>query len=124
MKVAMKNEMWIVYDTNIVEYIARDFPSWISESEAQKCGWFNGIISRLWPYLSDAINEKSKTTLNPRLKRDIKFAGIGKLARMHVDRFVLGSISPKVRSIRVHDTFESGTFSLHAYVHMCTSLFN
>ena len=71
-KVDVKAAMWIIYDANVTKNIIRTIPVWALESEAQRCEWFNSIISLLWLNLSEAVNEKCKNVVNPTLKRDIK----------------------------------------------------
>ena len=87
--------------------ILKELPSWSRESEAQRAEWFNTIMAKLWPWISEAINKSGKNTMNPMFLNSLKSYGFDKLVSLKLQKFSLGDICPKIKSIRVHNTHES-----------------
>jgi Ca2+-dependent lipid-binding protein len=78
-------------------------PSWITDSQFQRVEWLNATLQRVWPQISAACEPLVKASLQPLL--DAQCPQV--LGRIHLGKFHLGSISPKIVGVRVFDSTES-----------------
>lgn len=102
-----QSALGIVTDADIIKYVVKEMPSWIEDSESQRAEWINMILTKLWPHVSEATDQKMKKILTPTFDKIVKSRGLENVASLKLDKFVLGEISPKIKSIRVHSTHES-----------------
>ena len=82
-------------------------PSWLEDSECQRAEWFNMILTKLWPHISEATDQKMKNMLQPRFSQIVANLRLDHVASLKLEKFLLGEICPKIKSIRVHNTHES-----------------
>ena len=74
--------MGIVTDPEIVKYILKEMPSWTEESEAQRAEWFNIILTKLWPHISEATDQRMKSILQPKFSKIIETKGLDSIASL------------------------------------------
>jgi hypothetical protein len=98
-----KAAIGIVSDASLIKLVMHDLPRWVSDSEHQRVEWLNSVVSKLWPQISQALEPDLKQIVQEILNEEVL------AVRMHlkVRRFTLGNISPKIVSVRFHETKES-----------------
>jgi hypothetical protein len=98
-----KAALGIVSDPALVKLVMKELPRWVSDSEHQRVEWFNSVLQRLWPQLSLALEAQLIAQIQAVLDAQIVAVRVG----LTVKRFSLGTVSPKVVGIRLHETQES-----------------
>ena len=93
----------ITSDPELIKYVVGQMPPWVDDGEFQRVEWFNRIMKKLWPHISDAMEQRMKDKLQPTFTRILERKGLDHIASITLDEFSLGDISPKIKSIRVYD---------------------
>eukprot|EP00252_Welwitschia_mirabilis_P016978 TRINITY_DN3775_c0_g1_i1.p1 TRINITY_DN3775_c0_g1~~TRINITY_DN3775_c0_g1_i1.p1 ORF type:complete len:500 (+),score=108.31 TRINITY_DN3775_c0_g1_i1:235-1734(+) len=74
-----------------------NYPEWVSFPTFEQVKWLNKMLSKLWPYVSEATAMVIKESVEPLLE-DYRPPGITSLK---FNKFTLGSVAPKIEGIRV-----------------------
>lgn len=98
-----KAAIGIISDPALIRFVVKEMPRWVSDSEHQRVEWFNAVVQRLWPQLSLAAEPVLISQIQEVLNAQVIAVRLG----LTVKRVSLGSVSPKIVSIRLHDTQES-----------------
>lgn len=98
-----KTALGIVSDPGLIKLVVKDLPRWVSDSEHQRVEWFNSLLQKLWPQLSHALESTMISEIQAILNAQVIAVRVG----LTVKRFSLGSVSPKIVSVRLHETQES-----------------
>ena len=99
-----KAAMGVTSEADIIRHVLKEMPSWNDSADAQRVEWFNMILNKLWPHISEATDTKMKNLLQPTFTNIIKSKCLDAIANITLDKFSLGEICPKIKSIRVYDT--------------------
>lgn len=98
-----KTAIGIVSDPALIKLVVHEMPRWVSDTEHQRVEWFNSVLQRMWPQLSQALEGNLMAAVQGVLDKQVVAVRMGLTMR----RFTLGNTSPKILGIRVHDTQDS-----------------
>mmetsp|Transcript_11256 Transcript_11256/g.18431 ORF Transcript_11256/g.18431 Transcript_11256/m.18431 type:complete len:583 (+) Transcript_11256:1-1749(+) len=92
----------IIGHVMLLYVVVKEMPGWVSDSKVQRVEWLNSLLQKIWPQLSAGIEVIVKEQVQPQL--DANCPKI--LGKMILERFSLGTISPKIVGINLQ-TLES-----------------
>lgn len=98
-----KTALGIVSDPALIKLVVKELPRWVSDSDHQRVEWFNSVLQKLWPQLSLALEATMIAEIQAILNAQVIAVRVG----LTVKRFSLGSVSPKIVGIRLHETEKS-----------------
>ena len=85
-------------------------PSWINDSDYQRCEWCNYISQKTWPWMAKYIESKVQTKWN---EMDLSKFLPSVISYIKLERFSMGEIAPKIIGIRILDSNESNIIRMN-----------
>ncbi|CAF1492686.1 unnamed protein product [Adineta steineri] len=77
-----------------IEKHLKEFPSWISYPDFDRCEWLNKLIAQMWPIISDYVQNLIKKTIEPEIKKQI--------SGLSFERIDLGDFPPRLGGIKIY----------------------
>jgi len=85
----------IVCDKEVLAMVLKEMPAWYSFKDVETVTWLNSLLTSLWPYIDQGISDDLTNEIVPPLIKDL-VPGV----RLELTKLTLGSVAPKVTSIR------------------------
>jgi hypothetical protein len=102
-RIDRKAAIGIISDPKLIQFMKKEMPSWISDSEFQRMEWFNSILQKMWPQITLAVEALVTEKVQPILEKSKPSV----LTELKLSRCSLGSIAPKIIGIRFINSSES-----------------
>ncbi|XP_027904463.1 synaptotagmin-4-like [Vigna unguiculata] len=73
------------------------YPSWVVFTQRQKLNWLNVQLTRIWPYVDEAVSELIRTSVEPILEQYTPVV----LASLTFSKLTLGTVAPQFTGVTI-----------------------
>ncbi len=80
-----------------------EMPSWVKFADVERVQWLNAVLQKLWPRISVSTKKVIMENLQPVLDSSRPAF----LTSLHISKFDLGTLAPRIAGIRNIQTEES-----------------
>ncbi|KAK9149577.1 hypothetical protein Scep_008334 [Stephania cephalantha] len=83
---------------------AEHYPSWVVFSQREKLNWLNEHLSKIWPYVDEAVSELVRSSVEPVLEQYRPVI----LSSLKFKKFTLGTVAPQFTGVCIIEDGEPG----------------
>ncbi|KAK9102066.1 hypothetical protein Sjap_019320 [Stephania japonica] len=83
---------------------AEHYPSWVVFPQREKLNWLNEHLSKIWPYVDEAVSELVRSSLEPILEQYRPVI----LSSLKFKKFTLGTVAPQFTGVCIIEDEEPG----------------
>ena len=88
----------LAYDHDFLHHVLADVPTWVTFRDNERCRWLQGVLTRIWPAVSEAGERSVRSLLTPELLESVRPPFLQKL---QLTEFRLGRQGPQLAGINV-----------------------